>query len=812
MAVRVAAATIAETNDTSNTTTYASGSFTPVANRLYLLAVVHSDTAPEATVPTVTTTTGLAFVQVGSSIAFDTIASNVHRITLFRAMKSSGLSNGTYTVTLADAGTGAASVLIEVTQVVTTGTDGADAVRNISTNNADAGANPSITMAGAFASNNNGIAAFFGFDSQTAATASNEGWTVVGDASYNTPATGVTALWRGANNATAVCTHGSADWAGIAVELVSEAVPEIQVPQPPPPPKRKAALAAAILAGSCFFAPLPIETPSTATAAAGGDGQLTAPRVVQYEALAGPVTSPAAVQATPTGWDGVFPVRLRGPARPTSDPAQAVAPLYVPDVTAVVPAGAWRPTYPDRLSPSVRLAAAGQLALAWAPDTPTVVNVETGTTAHDAGALGRPLVVQYVGHAGPVVVPVVAPAAPDRVAPVYPDRVARPVVRRAAYTWAQPMFGVVVEVPVMAWTGTAPDQIPRARPAVEGGRVEVPRYVPDVTAPVTALSWKGTQADRVPAKPGLLAAAHQAFAFDRFQAPGAVVAPDLSWQRIQPDAVVRRTRLTDAPEPVAPLYVPDVTAPVPALSWKGSQPDAVPDKPGPRTAHQRAFAFDRFDPPGTIVAPDLSWQRAQPDLVVRRLRLTEATEPVAPLFVPDVTQPVTALAWKGTQPDRLERATRLRAGQQQAWAGDRFSAPGTNEAPDLVLAVYPDTITRLKPHAARAPFEARDRFDAPAPPVVVPLSWRAIYADRVDRRPTRAPATTPFRAELSPTAHTTPIHRRHRQPLNVPRRALPTAPEREVVQAQRRSQATVPARTVVQVPYRPTLDLPSGEH
>jgi hypothetical protein len=225
MAVIVASATVAETNDTGNVTTYASGSFTPVANRPYLLAVSHSDTAAEATVPTIATTTGLAFVQVGSSIAYDTIASNVHRLTLFRAMKPSGLGVGTYTVTLGDAGTGAASVLIEVTQTVTTGSDGANAIRNISTNAANAGADPSITMAGAFDSTENGIAAFFGFDSQTAATASNAAWAVIGDAAYGTPNTGVTALWTAANSSTAVCTHASADWAGIAVELISQPTP-----------------------------------------------------------------------------------------------------------------------------------------------------------------------------------------------------------------------------------------------------------------------------------------------------------------------------------------------------------------------------------------------------------------------------------------------------------------------------------------------------------------------------------------------------------------------------------------------------------
>lgn len=216
-ATDISAAAVA---DTANATTYASGSFTPVANRLYLLAVTHSDAAPETTVPTIATTTGLVFVQVGSSIVFDTIASNLHRLTLFRAMKASGLSAGTYTVTLADAGTGCCARLTEVSGVVTTGTDGADAVINVSTNNANAGANPSVTLA-AFNDVDNGTYACFASDIATAPTAGS-GFTGLGHSTIGTPTKGVFAEWRATNDTTADCTLASSDWAGIAVELVQQ--------------------------------------------------------------------------------------------------------------------------------------------------------------------------------------------------------------------------------------------------------------------------------------------------------------------------------------------------------------------------------------------------------------------------------------------------------------------------------------------------------------------------------------------------------------------------------------------------------------
>lgn len=212
---------VATIGDTSNATSYTTGSFTPGVNTLYLLAVVHSDAAPETTIPTITTTTGLTFVQVGSSVPFDTIASNVHRITLFRAMKASGLSAGTVTVNLADAGTGCAAQVIPVTGVVTTGTDGADAVRNIVTGSANANANPSITL-GSFASSLNGVFACFGFDVQSTPTAGT-GFSVAGGAMfYATPDTTVFTQWNWQNATTVDCALAAADWGGIACELVAD--------------------------------------------------------------------------------------------------------------------------------------------------------------------------------------------------------------------------------------------------------------------------------------------------------------------------------------------------------------------------------------------------------------------------------------------------------------------------------------------------------------------------------------------------------------------------------------------------------------
>ena len=207
--------------DTSNTSSYVSGTVAFAANRLYLLAVVHSDAAAEVTQPTISAAgAGLTFVNIGS-VPFDTIASNLHRLTVFRALKTSAVASGTITVNFGDASTGCLTQLTEVSSVVTTGTDGADAVRNIVTGSADAGANPAITL-GAFAAAKNGTWACFASDIATAPTAGT-GFTSLAATNYATPTTGLFTEWQQPNDTSADCTLASSDWAGLALELVATA-------------------------------------------------------------------------------------------------------------------------------------------------------------------------------------------------------------------------------------------------------------------------------------------------------------------------------------------------------------------------------------------------------------------------------------------------------------------------------------------------------------------------------------------------------------------------------------------------------------
>src|SRR5260370_16427784 len=72
----------------------ATGTLTPVANRLWLISVynVRAGTAP--TNPTMSTTTGLTLVLIAQKTPPDI---GDLQMSLFRAMKSSGLGAGTFT-------------------------------------------------------------------------------------------------------------------------------------------------------------------------------------------------------------------------------------------------------------------------------------------------------------------------------------------------------------------------------------------------------------------------------------------------------------------------------------------------------------------------------------------------------------------------------------------------------------------------------------------------------------------------------------------------------------------------------------------
>jgi hypothetical protein len=109
-------------------------------------------------------------------------------------------------------------LLSTATGVVTTGTDGADAVRNITTNSADATANPSITM-GAYASSYNATYVTFGGD--TTVPSGPTDFAPLNGTTQATPSSSIMSAFRFGPAATVTTTAAAQDWGGVAVELVA---------------------------------------------------------------------------------------------------------------------------------------------------------------------------------------------------------------------------------------------------------------------------------------------------------------------------------------------------------------------------------------------------------------------------------------------------------------------------------------------------------------------------------------------------------------------------------------------------------------
>ena len=132
-------------------------SFAPSANRLVLAFVINRSGSGTAITPTITTTTGLEFVEISNQL----ISVNP-RVTLFRAMKPSGLSSGTATVVLTGQTQSRIHCVIDEFDVVdTSGADGAGAIVQLvqGVNASDTNTSFTRTLA-AFGSVNNGT--YFG--------------------------------------------------------------------------------------------------------------------------------------------------------------------------------------------------------------------------------------------------------------------------------------------------------------------------------------------------------------------------------------------------------------------------------------------------------------------------------------------------------------------------------------------------------------------------------------------------------------------------------------------------------------------------
>lgn len=203
-------------------TTVSLSSRTYTSGRLYLIAFqVSKDTPPDE--PSIAGT-GQTWTKI-ADISSRTIGAPTSRLAVFRFLATSTITENT-TITIPTGGplhTGRSTVEIELTGMVTTGTNGSDAIVQAVTNSADASANPSITLA-AISSSRNAVFSFFTNNANPFGATAESGWALLTSSGYDTPSTGVITMSRlTTTDNTPTVTASASDWAGIAIEIKSAA-------------------------------------------------------------------------------------------------------------------------------------------------------------------------------------------------------------------------------------------------------------------------------------------------------------------------------------------------------------------------------------------------------------------------------------------------------------------------------------------------------------------------------------------------------------------------------------------------------------
>lgn len=282
-----------------------------------------------------------------------------------------------------------------------------------------------------------------------------------------------------------------------------------------------------------------------------------------------------------------------------------------------------------------------------------------------------------------------------------------------------------------------------------------------------------------------------------------------------------RPRLAWRPEggTVAPVFVPDVTVAVPPLSWA---PDA-PDLLGRRTPSRYDSTVEPFqiEAPAETVTLD-KWHSRSVDVPRRVLRPEGGT--VAPLHVPDVTDPVTANAWAPTYPDRVPglRRSVVIGGHVAPVEPVAAGAVSLDAAPGVQGGAPPARLATIQ-------------YQALAGPVVVPvaaptvaLDWFAPSALRPERDGPAiqyAPLTGPVQLVLDldwlptlaqPRARVTRPRSETVAPVTVPAAAPETitldkwhSPAADVIRRVRRPSAgetVAPVETPAAAPETVTVD------
>jgi len=189
---------------------------TYTAGRFYLLIHMRVRAASTPTDFTVTGTSS-TWTEIANVTGVPT-ANDFFRLKVFRYAPA---SNVTESLSMSGGGLdeGSVVVLLEITGVPVTGTNGSNAIVQIVTGSADASANPSITMA-ALSGAGNTVLAFFGNDVNPFGAAPETDWSELSESGFNTPTTGGVFIKRDkTTDNTPSVTASASNWIGVAIEL-----------------------------------------------------------------------------------------------------------------------------------------------------------------------------------------------------------------------------------------------------------------------------------------------------------------------------------------------------------------------------------------------------------------------------------------------------------------------------------------------------------------------------------------------------------------------------------------------------------------
>jgi hypothetical protein len=215
--------TIGHTNTVTVSSSSASTQVRPstdfTSGRLYLLFVSNAKaTSPEEATVTGTSQTWTKI----DGLTFNTIGTPTQRVTVYRFLAASTFS-ATTSISFGATQLSISSHIYQINGMVTTGTNGSDAIVQAVTNSADATANPSVTMA-AISNGRNAVVSYFGNDINPFGGTVEAGWTQEFNVGYASPDRGDYSMYRlTTTDNTPTVTAASSDWAGIAIEIKSAA-------------------------------------------------------------------------------------------------------------------------------------------------------------------------------------------------------------------------------------------------------------------------------------------------------------------------------------------------------------------------------------------------------------------------------------------------------------------------------------------------------------------------------------------------------------------------------------------------------------